>query len=107
MKDLLITRLKAHRKYMYSRILNVQKGEAFDRCIERIINILNTDKNVSIYNIKEHPDFISIRNYFYNDRNKNYHNGVYFCIDVYNEICDNFIKRFEDGYTTDNIIEKL
>lgn len=107
MKQLLIDRLKAHRKYLYSRVLNVEKGEAFDRCLERMINILNSDNYCNIHELENHVDFVSIRNYFYSQKNIKYHEGVYFCVDIYKEICDNDIKRFVDGYSRDYCIEKL
>lgn len=105
MTDLIITKLKAHRKFMSSRILNVEKWEAFDRSLERMIVLLEDE--VGFKSLLLNKNFESIRNYFYLQKDENYHKGVYMAIDLYSEICYNIVNRFETGYSTNEVFIKL
>lgn len=105
MTDLIITKVKAHRQFLYNRLLNINKAIAFDRCMERIENLLTDGANSTF--VLEHPDFISMRNYFYSQKSKTYHEGTYLAIDCYKEIWDTIDSRFNRDHFSEEGIIKL
>lgn len=104
MNDLIKTSLLAHLHYAYPRTLEKQKADGLKSTVEFLIDKLQQHDYKKVLSLPEVVNYVLL-----NTSNEYFglKAGSKMALDMYKEICDNTVARYETGYTKDTVIERL
>lgn len=104
MNELVKITLIAHLNYIYPRTLEKQKAEGFKATIELLLSKLDQHDYKRVLSLPEvvHYVLLNTSNEYFGLKA-----GSKMALDLYKEICDNTLNRYETGYTNDTVIQRI